>query len=154
MINHFSCFFLTLNLSGVWRQGDFIVVNPKTKGIMILGRSDGVLNPSGVRFGSGEIYTVLEQFSYVLDDSLCVGQRRPQDTDERVLLFVKMRTGQKFTRDLEGKIRAAIRKALSARHVPAFVLEVTDIPVRLVIPLALTAFLSRLLLPLTFVCHT
>jgi acetoacetyl-CoA synthetase len=113
---------------GVWRQGDFVVANPKTKGIMVLGRSDGVLNPSGVRFGSGEIYTVLEQFSSVLDDSLCVGQRRPQDTDERVLLFVKMRPGQKFTKELEGKIRAAIRKALSARHVPAFVLEVTDIP--------------------------
>jgi len=113
---------------GVWRQGDFIVVNPKTKGIMILGRSDGVLNPSGVRFGSGEIYTVLEQFSSVLDDSLCVGQRRSHDTDERVLLFVKMRKGEKFSGALEGRIRAAIRNALSARHVPAFVFEVTDIP--------------------------
>jgi len=113
---------------GVWRQGDFMVVNPKTKGIMILGRSDGVLNPSGVRFGSGEIYTVLEQFSSVLDDSLCIGQRRPQDTDERVLLFVKLRKGEKFTEELEGRIRAAIRKALSARHVPAFVFEIADIP--------------------------
>lgn len=98
---------------------------------MILGRSDGVLNPSGVRFGSGEIYTVLEQFSAVLDDSLCVGQRRPQDTDERVLLFVKMRKGEQFTEELEGKIRVAIRTALSARHVPAYLLEETDIPVRL-----------------------
>lgn len=131
-----------LNFSGVWRQGDFIVVNPKTKGIMILGRSDGVLNPSGVRFGSGEIYTVLEQFSSVLDDSLCVGQRRPQDTDERVLLFVKMRKGEKFSGALEGRIRAAIRNALSARHVPAFVFEVTDIPVCLAVPLVLIALPS------------
>ncbi|KAJ7187744.1 acetoacetyl-CoA synthetase [Mycena filopes] len=113
---------------GIWRQGDFIVVNPKTKGIMILGRSDGVLNPSGVRFGSAEIYTVLEQFSTVLDDSLCVGQRRPQDKDERVLLFLKMREGHKFTDELVANVKAAIRKALSARHVPAYIFVTTDIP--------------------------
>ena len=113
---------------GIWRQGDFIVVNPDTKGIMILGRSDGVLNPSGVRFGSGEIYTVLEKFSNVLDDSLCVGQRRQQDLDERVLLFLKLRPGYKFTPQLETDIKGEIRRALSARHVPAYIFEVTDIP--------------------------
>ncbi|CAA7261760.1 unnamed protein product [Cyclocybe aegerita] len=113
---------------GVWRQGDFMVVNPITKGIQILGRSDGVLNPSGVRFGSGEIYAVMEQFSESLDDSLCIGQRRPQDKDERVLLFLKMRAGHQFTPDLVARIKDAIRKGLSARHVPAYIFEVTDIP--------------------------
>ncbi|KAF8199878.1 acetoacetyl-CoA synthetase, partial [Mycena galopus ATCC 62051] len=113
---------------GIWRQGDFIVVNPKTKGIMILGRSDGVLNPSGVRFGSGEIYNVLEQFTKAIDDSLCVGQRRPQDKDERVLLFLKMRQGYKLDDRLIADIKDAIRKALSARHVPSFIFEIEDIP--------------------------
>ncbi|KAF7321942.1 AMP-binding domain-containing protein [Mycena kentingensis (nom. inval.)] len=113
---------------GIWRQGDFIVVSPKTKGIMILGRSDGVLNPSGVRFGSGEIYTVLEQFTALIDDSLCVGQRRPADLDERVLLFLKMRPGKTLDEPLVRMIKDAIRAALSARHVPAFVLPVEDIP--------------------------
>ncbi|KDQ57431.1 hypothetical protein JAAARDRAFT_35147 [Jaapia argillacea MUCL 33604] len=113
---------------GIWRQGDFVVVNPKTKGFMILGRSDGVLNPSGVRFGSGEIYSVMEKFSSILDDSLCVGQRRPHDKDERVLLFLKMRPGQKFTSDLCQEIRGAIRSALSARHVPSYIFEISDIP--------------------------
>lgn len=91
--------------------------------------SDGVLNPSGVRFGSGEIYTVLEQFSKVLDDSLCIGQRRAQDKDERVLLFLKMHPGQKATPVLVDQIKAAIRKSLSARHVPAYIFEIEDIPV-------------------------
>ncbi|KAH9485547.1 Acetoacetyl-CoA synthetase [Psilocybe cubensis] len=113
---------------GVWRQGDFIVVNPETKGLMILGRSDGVLNPSGVRFGSGEIYTIMEQFSTHVDDSLCIGQRRQHDKDERVLLFLKMRPGCKFTPEFEASIKQAIRKGLSARHVPAYIFEVTDIP--------------------------
>ena len=29
-------------------------------GVNVLGRSDGVLNPQGVRFGSAEIYSVVE----------------------------------------------------------------------------------------------
>ena len=91
--------------------------------------SDGVLNPSGVRFGSAEIYTVMEQFSSEIDDTLCVGQRRPQDIDERVLLFVKMRPGNKFTPDLEKRIRERIRTELSPRHVPRGIFEVKDIPV-------------------------
>ena len=91
--------------------------------------SDGVLNPSGIRFGSGEIYTVMEQFSDTVDDSLCVGQRRSQDKDERVLLFLKMRDGHKLDPELVLSIKAAIRKNLSARHVPAFVFSVGDIPV-------------------------
>ncbi|KAH9910460.1 uncharacterized protein B0H18DRAFT_895537 [Fomitopsis serialis] len=114
--------------AGVWHQGDFIVKNPKTDGLMILGRSDGVLNPSGVRFGSAEIYSVLEDFSDAVDDSLCVGQRRPQDKDERVLLFLKMRPDHPLDEALANRIRAAIRAALSPRHVPAHIFEVDEIP--------------------------
>ncbi|KAJ3509790.1 hypothetical protein NLJ89_g5033 [Agrocybe chaxingu] len=113
---------------GVWRQGDFMVINPVTKGMQVLGRSDGVLNPSGVRFGSGEIYTIMEQFSDIIDDALCVGQRRSCDNDERVLLFLKMRSGSKFSPKFIGTIKDAIRKGLSARHVPSYIFEVADIP--------------------------
>ncbi|KAI9449443.1 acetoacetate-CoA ligase [Lactarius psammicola] len=115
---------------GVWRHGDFIAMNPRTKGLIILGRSDGVLNPSGVRFGSGEIYGVLERptFSVRIDDAICVGQRRPQDKDERVLLFIKMRAGHKLDPPFEEAIRGAIRSALSSRHVPAYIFEVKELP--------------------------
>ena len=92
--------------------------------------SDGVLNPSGVRFGSAEIYSVMDQFKDQLDDTLCIGQRRPEDADERVLLFVKMRPGHQFGDALVARIKDSIRKALSARHVPSHVFEVQDIPVR------------------------
>ncbi|KAF8520415.1 acetoacetate-CoA ligase [Hysterangium stoloniferum] len=113
---------------GIWTQGDFMVVNPITKGIQILGRSDGVLNPSGVRFGSSEVYAALERFSSKIDDVLCIGQRRPQDVDERVLLFVKMRSGHRFTHEFEEEMRQAIRTSLSKRHEPKYVFEVTEIP--------------------------
>ncbi|KAF7357784.1 Acetoacetyl-CoA synthetase [Mycena venus] len=113
---------------GVWRQGDFIVFNPITKGVKILGRSDGVLNPSGVRFGAAEIYSVLEDFSTTVADMLCVGQRRPQDADERVLLFLKMHPGHVLDDRLVWAIKNAIRTALSARHLPEYVFAVEDIP--------------------------
>ncbi|EEB92019.1 hypothetical protein MPER_09529 [Moniliophthora perniciosa FA553] len=91
--------------------------------------SDGVLNPSGIRFGSGEIYSVLEKFTKGgIDDTICVGQRRPQDKHERVLLFVKMRSGHSLTKSLENEIRSAIKNALSTRHVPEYIFQVEDIP--------------------------
>ena len=134
---------------GVWCHGDFIVMNPRTKGYIIHGRrsaplpssctlrcsrlysSDGVLNPSGVRFGSGEIYGVLERpaFSAHIDDTICVGQRRLQDKVERVLLFVKMRAGHKLDPPFEEAIREAIKMSLSRRHVPSYIFEVEEIPV-------------------------
>ncbi|XP_040843079.1 acetoacetyl-CoA synthetase isoform X4 [Ochotona curzoniae] len=44
---------------GVWAHGDYCRINPKTGGIVMLGRSDGTLNPNGVRFGSSEIYNIV-----------------------------------------------------------------------------------------------
>ncbi|KAL3475406.1 hypothetical protein BJX99DRAFT_271173 [Aspergillus californicus] len=113
----------------VWTHGDFISIHPITKQIFFLGRSDGVLNPSGIRFGSAEIYNVIEtQFTNEITDSLCVGQRRPQDSDESVLLFLLMRPGHKISKELVGRVKEAIRKALSSRHVPKYVFETGAIP--------------------------
>ncbi|KAJ5374514.1 AMP-dependent synthetase/ligase [Penicillium concentricum] len=113
----------------VWTHGDFVSIHPITKQIVFHGRADGVLNPSGVRFGSAEIYRVLEgQFSKEIGDSICVGQRRPTDTDERVMLFLLMRTGVTFTPDLVTRVKRAIRTELSPRHVPMFTFETPEIP--------------------------
>ena len=115
----------------MWTHGDFVSIHPITKQIVFHGRADGVLNPSGVRFGSAEIYRVLEgQFSKEIGDSICVGQRRPTDTDERVMLFLLMRPGVAFTSDLVARVNSAIRTELSPRHVPMFTFETPEIPVR------------------------
>ena len=117
------------NYRGVWYHGDFVWINPKTKGIVMLGRSDGTLKPAGVRFGSAEIYNVIEKFMVKgVHDSLVVGQRRAIDTDERVVLFLKMRNDVALTVDLVNEIKMQIRKELSPRHVPAFVLPISEIP--------------------------
>ncbi|PKS08126.1 hypothetical protein jhhlp_005401 [Lomentospora prolificans] len=117
----------------VWTHGDFIQVHPQTKQVNFLGRSDGVLNPSGVRFGSAEIYNVVNaHFADRVADSVCVGQRRPQDNNERVLLFLLMKEGHKFTKSLANDIKQAIRKDLSPRHVPAYIFETPEIPEMLI----------------------
>ena len=118
----------------VWRHGDFVVRNPATGGLIFLGRSDGVLNPSGVRFGSAEIYKLINRETAGLEaveDALCVGQRRKGEDDEKVLLFLKMKEGHKgkLDKQLRVRIRRVIREGLSRRHEPAGIFEVEDIPV-------------------------
>jgi acetoacetyl-CoA synthetase len=124
---YFSAYFEKYD--NVWTHGDFVLIHPTTKNLLFLGRADGVLNPSGVRFGSAEIYSVLEKGFPQIEESICVGQRRPQDEDERVMLFLMMRKGEKLTQKLVDEVKAAIRKELSARHVPKFVFETPEIPV-------------------------
>ncbi|KAL9059986.1 MAG: hypothetical protein Q9162_000836 [Coniocarpon cinnabarinum] len=105
----------------VWHHGDYVAFNPKTDGLLMLGRSDGVLNPAGVRFGSAEIYNVLlKHFSGVVQDALCVGRRRADkgEMDETVCLFIKMEPNQSFNDGLREQMKIIIRQELSARHVP------------------------------------
>lgn len=114
---------------GVWTHGDFIQIHPATGQVVFLGRADGVLNPSGVRFGSSEIYSVMEKhFAEQISDTICVGQRRPQDSDERVMLFVLMKPGHTFSGALVREIRRRIAEETSKRHVPRFVFETREIP--------------------------
>ncbi|GAB7347025.1 hypothetical protein MBLNU459_g3171t1 [Dothideomycetes sp. NU459] len=113
----------------VWTHGDFIFIHPKTGGIYFLGRADGVLNPSGVRFGSAEIYSVIETFFETeVQDSICVGQRRPSDSDESVMLFLKMKPGKHFSAELAKKVKDRIGNECSRRHVPRYVFETPEIP--------------------------
>ncbi len=106
------------------------MIHPVTKQILFLGRADGVLNPGGVRFGSAEIYNVIEAFfSDKVQDSICVGQRRPNDLDESVMLFLMMKPGEKFSRDLAESVKGKIGSELSKRHVPKWVFETPEIPV-------------------------
>ncbi|KAK7179561.1 hypothetical protein DPSP01_003644 [Paraphaeosphaeria sporulosa] len=112
----------------VWTHGDFIQYHPVTGQVLFLGRADGVLNPSGVRFGSSDIYSVIETHFLEVADSVCVGQRRPQDSDESVVLFLKMKDGERFTDGLVERVKRKIGEERSKRHVPRYVFETWDIP--------------------------
>ncbi len=109
---------------GVWCHGDWVELTAHD-GLIIYGRSDAVLNPGGVRIGTAEIYRQVEQLDEIVE-SLVVGQQ--WDGDERVVLFVRLRDGLALSPDLEARIRRRIRENSSPRHVPARIVQVTDIP--------------------------
>lgn len=94
-------------------------------GIVIHGRSDATLNPGGVRIGTAEIHSQVEQLHEVAE-SLCIGQ--DWDDDIRVILFVLLRDGFDLTEELQAKIKAKIRTGASPRHVPTKIVQVSDIP--------------------------
>jgi acetoacetyl-CoA synthetase len=109
---------------GLWHHGDFVRMDPATGGLVMLGRSDGVLKPAGVRFGSAEIYNVLTRFfAEEVEDAVCVGRRREEDRDETVCLFVVMKEGCVFDDGLRRRIGEVVRRELSPRHVPGVIEE-------------------------------
>ncbi|USP72801.1 Acetoacetyl-CoA synthetase [Curvularia clavata] len=113
---------------GVWTHGDFIQMHPITGQIFFLGRADGVLNPSGVRFGSADIYSVIEAHFPEVADAIVVGQKRDQDADESVMLFLKMNQGEVFREGLVERVKSRIAEERSRRHVPRWVFQTWEIP--------------------------
>lgn len=113
------------NGEGIWRHGDWLRITPSGGGI-IYGRSDATINRHGIRMGTAELYRAVEAHPEVLD-SLVVDLEylgRPSC----LLLFVQLRDGVALEADLEQRLRASIKKALSARHVPDEIHQVTAIP--------------------------
>ena len=108
----------------VWCHGDYVEITERG-GVVVYGRSDAVLNPGGVRIGTAEIYREVEQLGEVVE-ALAIGQQ--WEGDVRIVLFVVLREGVTLDEALEGKIRSRIRANATPRHVPARIVQVTDIP--------------------------
>ncbi|HAS86658.1 MAG TPA: acetoacetate--CoA ligase, partial [Candidatus Competibacteraceae bacterium] len=109
---------------GVWHHGDFCEIT-EHDGLIIHGRSDATLNPGGVRIGTAEIYRQVEKLPEVVE-SIVIGQ--DWEGDVRVILFVKLEGGHELDDALVARIKRLIRDNASPRHVPAKVLQVSDIP--------------------------
>jgi acetoacetyl-CoA synthetase len=109
---------------GVWAHGDHAEWTA-AGGLVIHGRSDATLNPGGVRIGTAELYRVVAGIPEVLE---CVAVDQPWQGDTRILLAVVLRPGSRLDEALRDRIRAAIRRDLTPRHVPAVILAVPDIP--------------------------
>ena len=109
---------------GIWCHGDF-ALETRHGGYLIMGRSDAVLNPGGVRIGTAEIYRQVEQFDEVLE-AVAVGQE--WEGDVRVVLFVVLRKGMALTDELMLDIKTRFRAGATPRHVPRVVVAVADIP--------------------------
>ncbi len=112
----------------IWCHGDFSEITAHD-GVIIYGRSDATLNPGGVRIGTAEIYRQVEQLPEILE-SLVIGQDWPpgKNDDVRVVLFVKLQEGVSLDAGLVERVKQQIKANTTPRHVPAKVVQVTDIP--------------------------
>jgi len=110
--------------AGVWCHGDFCELTAHD-GVIIYGRSDATLNPGGVRIGTAEIYRQVETLPEILE-AVVIGQEWQHDV--RVVLFVRLQEGLTLDDALRTRIKKRVRDNTTPRHVPAKILQVSDIP--------------------------
>jgi acetoacetyl-CoA synthetase len=135
----------------VWRHGDWLQLNerPEAVGGVIYGRSDSTINRHGIRMGTSELYRVVEEFDEIAD-SLVIDLEY-LGRDSFLALFVVLRepgsaaagpgskgsapdpaaavAGQTGVPDaLREQILAALRKRLSARHLPNEIYAIPEVP--------------------------
>ena len=110
--------------NNIWHHGDFAKIT-KDGGFVIFGRSDTTLNPGGVRLGTAEIYSVVEKFNEV-QESIVIGQS--WNNDIRIILFIVLNKGYNLTNEIKDKIKKAIKKGASPRHVPSKIISISEIP--------------------------
>ena len=108
----------------VWHHGDFII-ETSNNSFVVEGRSDATLNPGGIRIGTAEIYRQVEALPEVIE-ALAVGQQ--WNNDQRIILFLIIKEGEKFDEALIDRIKNTIRKGASPRHVPSKIYKVDDFP--------------------------
>ena len=111
---------------GIWRQGDWIRFSPDGN-CVVTGRSDATLNRGGVRLGTSEFYSVIEELPEVTD-SLVVHLEDDEGGAGELLLFVVLAGGGVLDDALRDKISRALRSELSPRHVPDAIRAVPAIP--------------------------
>jgi len=111
---------------GVWHHGDWITFTDDGSCI-ITGRSDATLNRGGVRLGTSDFYTVVENLPEVAD-SLVVHLDDPAGGLGELIMLVACVPGVELDDDLRHRIRSALRNELSPRHVPDEIVAVDLVP--------------------------
>ena len=110
---------------GVWRHGDWIRFTARGSAV-IYGRSDSTINRAGIRMGTAEIYRVVEGLPEIRD-SLVIDLEylgRPS----WLALFVVLQPGHVLDDSLQARVRSAIAREASPRHVPDEIVAVDDVP--------------------------
>jgi acetoacetyl-CoA synthetase len=110
---------------GIWRFGDWVRFEADGSAT-ITGRSDATLNRGGVRLGTADFYSVVEEFPDVTD-SLVVHLEDPDGGPGELILYVVTSDGR-LSDELRTRLAAALRNELSPRHVPDSIRAVRGIP--------------------------
>jgi acetoacetyl-CoA synthetase len=113
------------NYPNIWRHGDWIEIT-RRHSVIIFGRSDATLNRDGVRIGTSEIYSAVDQVAEI-SDSLVVCLELAEGK-YFMPLFVVMKEGLKLNDEIKSKIKSQLRRQYSPRHVPDEIYGVNEIP--------------------------
>ena len=112
---------------GIWRHGDWITFT-EDGACVLSGRSDATLNRGGVRLGTSDFYTVVEELPEVADSLVVHMDDDPDDSMGRLILFVSTSGGITLDDGLRKRINTALRTELSPRHIPDAIEQVPTIP--------------------------
>src|SRR6185369_2803843 len=110
---------------GIWRHGDWLRITPRG-GAIIYARSDANINRHGIRMGTAELYRAVEALPEV-HDSLVVDLEY-LGRESYMPLFVVLREGVTLDAALDRRLKDVIKAALSPRHVPNEIFQVSAIP--------------------------
>jgi acetoacetyl-CoA synthetase len=112
--------------TGVWCHGDWITITDRGTAV-ITGRSDATLNRGGVRMGTQEFYSAVEEIP-TISDSLIIHLENSEGGLGELLMFISLTSDGVFDESLKDQIRQTLRERLSPRYVPDEIIEVPVIP--------------------------
>ncbi|MEE9371714.1 MAG: acetoacetate--CoA ligase [Saprospiraceae bacterium] len=109
---------------GKWRHGDWI--NIQSNGALTIhGRSDATLNRNGIRIGTAEIYSVMDDIKGVKDSLIINFEKNDVDV---MPLFIVLEGSVKLDVNLKKIIKNTLRIQCSPRHIPTSIITLPDIP--------------------------
>ncbi len=111
---------------GRWRHGDWVRTTSRGS-FVIHGRSDSTLNRGGIRMGTADFYSVVEGFDDVADSLVIDTSAATAGTDGELLCFLVLKSGVELGA-VEPRLRTALRRELSPRHVPDRFLVIDAVP--------------------------
>lgn len=100
---------------GTWRHGDWLTIDADGS-CTISGRSDATINRHGLRMGTAEIYSAVEQLPDVADSMII--DIEDQKGDSQLIMFIVPVEGRQVDPAMEAAIISEIRSSLSPRFVP------------------------------------
>jgi len=109
----------------VWRHGDWLQIDPDGS-CAITGRSDATINRHGLRMGTADIYSAVEDLGDIVDT--LVIDLEDGHGDSQLLMFVVPIEGRQLDARLEAAMASCIRSSLSPRFVPDRFIRAPGIP--------------------------
>jgi len=111
---------------GMWTHGDWVILFDDGASI-VTGRSDATLNRGGVRLGTADFYSVVEDIEGIKDCLVVHLEGKPGEMG-RLILFAVADDGIENRADLAATICRQLKNDLSPRHVPDDVVWLSAIP--------------------------